>query len=117
MLIIPALLTSFNSLKDKTVKLVFETNEPTPEQSVEVFSKLHNFGYLAFKDEPFTDSEKQLMDNLSTDFEDKKKSQSKRIRNVLYVYFSQDPQGFESFDSFYNHYTEKFIEHIKSKLE
>lgn len=117
MILIPAILESFRSLKDRTLKLSFETNEPKPNDLIEIANASQQIGYLAFKLEPFTDTEKTLLDNLSTDFEDKKKSQSKRIRNVLYVFFTQDPQGFDTFESFYNHYTEKFIEHIKSKLE
>jgi len=44
------------------------------------------------------------------------KTQSQRIRSVLYLLHQQDAEGFKSFDEYYKSKTEKYIEHLKSKL-
>jgi hypothetical protein len=52
MIIIPAQLESFRTLKDRTLKVSFETNELTPNEVAELSSNIQQFGYLAFKVEP-----------------------------------------------------------------
>ena len=89
MIILPAILESFRSLKDKSYKIVFESNELTPEQVVGLNAGLGAFGYLAFKKDPFKQSEKDMIDSLEVDFEDKKKSQGQRLRAVLYRLWEQ----------------------------
>jgi len=117
MLIIPAILQSFSSLKDKTLKIVFETNEPTPEQLLGVANNIQKFGFLAFKEDVFKEKEKEAINSLDTEFEDKGKSRSMRLRNVLYVNFEQNNEGYETFNDFYNSKMEKLINHFKNKLQ
>lgn len=45
------------------------------------------------------------------------KSQAQRLRGALYVYFTQNETGFSEFNDFYNDYTEKIINNVKSKLQ
>ncbi len=117
MIILPAILESFRSLKDKSYKIVFESNELTPEQVVGLNAGLGAFGYLAFKKDPFKQSEKDMIDSLEVDFEDKKKSQGQRLRAVLYRLWEQTPEGFDTFPKFYDHKTEQLINHFKDKLD
>jgi hypothetical protein len=44
------------------------------------------------------------------------KSQSQRIRNILFLLWKQEGEP-DTFDIFYYHKTEKYIEMLKSKLE
>jgi len=117
MIILPAILESFRSLKDKSFKIVFETGELTPEQMVGLNSGLGDTGYLAFKEDPFKQSEKDMIDSLESDFEDKKKSQGQRLRGVLYRLWEQKSEGFETFPKFYEHKMEILIGHFKEKLD
>lgn len=117
MIILPAILESFRSLKDKSYKITFESNELTPEQAGGLNSNLGDFGYLAFKEDPFKQSEKDMIDSLESDFEDPKKSQGQRLRGVLYRLWEQSPEGFDTFTKFYDHKTEKIIGHFKEKLD
>ncbi len=117
MIIIPSILESFASLKDKTIKVVFHTNELTPEQLTGIAFNIQKFGYLAFKEDTFKQTEKDVINKLESEYQDTGKSKAQRLRAVLYRYFEQDPKGYEVFDDFYNHYMEKLINHYKNKLE
>ena len=116
MLIIPAILNSYSSLKDGTLKITFETNEPTPEQVLGVAVNSQKFGFLAFKQDKFKQSEKDVLENLESEYEDKGKSKAQRLRAVLYVNFEQDNKGYNVFDDYYNFQMETLINHFKDKL-
>ena len=55
------------------------------------------------------------MDQLDPEMEGK--TQGQRIRNVLYILFTQDNEGFTDFDSYYKNKTEKYINHLKTKIK
>ena len=116
MIIIPAVLDSFRSLKDKTLKVTFETNEPTPEQFMGIGQSIQQFGYLAFKVEPFKEKEKKALDDLETSYEDNSKTHSQRLRAVIFRSWENANEGFNDFDSYYKHKMESIITHLKSKL-
>ena len=117
MLLIPAYFNSFRSLKDKTIKVEFETNELTPEQITGLANHLQSFGYLAFKKDDFKTEQLAVIDELKADYEDKTKTPSKRLRAVIYIAYTQNSEGFSDFESYYQSKMNKFIEHVKSKLE
>lgn len=116
MILIPAILESYRSLKDKTLKVTFETNEPTPEQFLGIGTHVQQFGYLAFKKEPFKENEKKALDELETSYDDKEKTHSQRLRAVFYRCWEQDPEGYKDFDSYYKYRMEEIINHFKAKL-
>jgi len=116
MIIIPAILESFRSLKDRTYKVVYETSELSPEQIVGINSSLGQAGYLAFKNSPFKQQEKELLNSLEADFEDKRKTPGQRLRGVLYRLWEQEPEGYEDFSRYYEFHMEKIITHFKNKL-
>jgi len=117
MLIIGAQLDTYRSLKDRTLKLTFETQEPTPEQLVGLSGVSQKFGYLAFKEEPFKNSEKKMLEDLKSNFEETGKSKSQRLRSVLFINWEQKKDGYVVFDDYYNHHMEKMIMHWKDKLD
>lgn len=48
----------------------------------------------------------------------KNKSKSEELRNILYVYWSQQLSGkYPNFDKYYNAYMDKHIDNIKEKLQ
>jgi hypothetical protein len=117
MLIIPAILESHRSLKDKSLKLTFETQEPTPEQLVAIAMNTQKFGFLAFKDNPFKEKEKEMLSTIKSDFEDTGKSKAQRLRGVLYRNWEQQSDDYKVFDDYYNHHMEVMITHWKNKLD
>lgn len=116
MLLITAHLEGYRSLKDKTLKVVFETNELTPDQHLALSNHHQQFGYLAFKKELFTEQEKELIEEIKTDFNDNGKTPSQRLRAVLFLLFKQKNEGYEDFQLYYNFKVEKIINHFKSFL-
>ena len=116
MIIIPAILESFRSLKDRTYKVIFETNELTPEQLTGIGVSISKFGYIAFKEMPFGEKDKCFLDTIKVDYDDTGKTKGQRLRGVLYRCFENDPEGYDVFDDYYNHHMEKIINHFKKKL-
>jgi len=116
MIIIPAQLDSLRTLADKTLKVTFETNELNPQDLLGLMENLHQFGYLAFKKEPFKEDEKEMMQELKSDFDFKGKTSSQRLRSVLYVMFQNNNEGFDSSVKHYEHWMERIITQMKTKL-
>lgn len=117
MLVIPAILVSYQSLKDKTLKLVFETNEPSPNELSMIATHSQSFGYLAFNKDEFKQAEKDAIEGLESDYEDFGKTKSQRLKAVLYRNWQSLNEGYEVFDDYYNAKMEKIIIHYKSKLD
>lgn len=117
MLIMPAILSDFRSLKDRTLKITFETNEPTPEQLVGIAGANQKAGYLAFKEDAFKEKERDFLKDLKSDYDDKGKSKAQRLRGVLYRCWEQKNEGYDTPDDHYNHHLEKIIIHFKDKLD
>lgn len=116
MIIIPSILESYRSLKDKTLKINFETNELNSQELLGIVENLGAYGYLAFKKEPFNEKERQQIETLETNLEDSMKTPSQRLRAVLYRNYERDAQGFKSFATYYEHNMELILNHFKSKL-
>jgi len=117
MLIIPGILESYRSLKDRTLKLVFETNEPNPDQMADIQKSIMNAGFLAFNVDPFSSSQEKFLTEMEVDYDDPKKTPSKRLRGVLYRNYEQDNKGYKTFEDYYRSQMEVLIVHFKGKLE
>lgn len=87
MIVINAILESFRSLKDKTLKLSFETQEPTAEQLQQIAVNAQKYGYLVFSGNQLTSEQLDEIDKAKNDLYDSNKTPSKRLRNVLFVSF------------------------------
>lgn len=116
MIVVGATLESYRSLKDRTLKIVFDTNEPTPEQFLGIAQSVQQFGYLAFKTSPLKEAEKKAIEDAEDLEEDSNKTPSKRLRSVLYVAFTNDNKGYQNFDSYYRGRMEEFINMVKEEL-
>lgn len=117
MLIIPAILDNFRSLKDRTLKLTFETSEPNPDQMRDIQLASMSAGYLAFNKDPFTSSQEKYLTELEVDYDDKSKTPSKRLRGVLYRSWERDNKGYDNFQRYYDVEMERIITHFKNKLD
>jgi hypothetical protein len=106
--------------KDKSLKISFITSlEQSSSELMEVDKLLDSSGVLYFKQseglstDEITQIDKVVLDKPSG------KSQSERLRNVLYIYCKQkigkEPTK-EQFAEFYQKYTEKYITYIKDQL-
>lgn len=113
---LPALLESFRTMADRGIKIVFSTGELSPEQVANIHYAFQKVGYLAFRPDPFATAELEELEKLKIDFDDTGKSPSQRLRNVLFRNFEINPEGYKTFNDFYNAHMEKIINHYKKKL-
>lgn len=115
-LIIPAILDSYRSLKDRTLKVSFETSEPSPEQMAGIQQSIQKAGYLAFKSDPFVSDEIEAIEGLRAEFNDTGKTPSQRLRGVIFRNYEANAEGYTTFEDYYRVKMEKIINHLKSKL-
>jgi hypothetical protein len=111
-----AQLEGYRSLKDRTLKLSFETSELTPEKMADIHYSLNKVGWLAFAPDPFTTKEMNDLDALKVDF-DAGKTPGQRLRGVLYRLWEQRPEGHKVFNDYYNSKMEVLIDHFKKQLD
>ena len=117
-ILVPAQFDGYSPRKDHTIGLRFITQEMTPIEVGNIHEMLDGYGYLYFKSETaLTKSETEELDALESDLIDNGKTQSKRIRNVLFRLWEQDNGGHKEFKDFYKVKTEQIIEWIKAKLQ
>ena len=110
-------LYNYRPRKDKSLSITFITGEKTPEQVMEIHSMLDDFGYLLFKaEEKLTKDEIEEIDKLDTDLYDNPKTQSQRLRNVLFMNWKDESKGHTEFKDYYKNETENIIQHYKNKL-
>lgn len=104
------------SLSNGEWKLTLRFDKSINASTKAYLLELHGgVGYVAIKKELFNTQERDAIESLKA--EKHGKSQSQRIRNVLYRLYEKDDKGFRTFDDFYTDYTEKIIEHFKQQIE
>lgn len=106
--------------KDKSLKISFITaTEQTSQELMEVDKLLDSSGVMYYKQSTgLSSNEINQIDKVVLD-KPNGKSQSERLRNVLYIYCKQkigkEPTK-EQFAEFYQKYMEKYITYIKDQL-
>ena len=114
---LPAQLESYRSLKDRTLKISFETGELSPEMMSNIHYALNKVGFLAFAPDALTTVELEEIDNLKVEYSDTGKPPSQRLRAVLYRLWEQTPEGYKDFNLYYSYKIEVLIKHFKEKLD
>jgi signal recognition particle subunit SEC65 len=113
----PAILDGYTRRKDRSVSLRFITQEKTSSEIMDIDATLDQFGILYFRgEEKMNPDEIEELDNIDLDVYDEPKSQSQRLRNVLYILWKQDGERGD-FKKYYKQKTEEIIQHFKNKLE
>ena len=108
------ILTGFKRLKDKSVNVNFNLQEISSEDFMEIDKEIDSFGIVYFSLKGvLTQAEKEAIDSVSLEVNGR--TQSERIRNVLYRLHEQSDTA-EDFDQFYKRKTEEVIQHWKNKL-
>jgi hypothetical protein len=116
MIIVPSILESISTLKDGTIKLTFETQELKPSDVGILFSYRKGLGFLAFKPDTFDEDQVKLVEGLKVgDFEGQK-SDSQRMRNVLYRLWQIDNLGYDDFNLYKAYRMNNLIEMLKNEF-
>ena len=113
----PAILDGYTRRKDRSVSLRFITQEKTSSEIMDIDATLDQFGILYFRgEEKMNIDEIEELDSIDLDVYDEPKSQSQRLRNVLYILWKQDGERGD-FKKYYKQKTEEIIQHFKNKLD
>lgn len=113
-ILLSAIIENVSTRKDRTVKMTIGTQELSPNKAGEVFG-LHGklaVVYISAKEIP--QREIDQVDKIDPELAGK--SQSQRLRNVLFVLFEQSHEGFKDFQSYYISKTERIIEDLKNQI-
>lgn len=100
---------------DKTLKIVFGTQEIPNEKKAELFSLVDDYGFVAFSAVQIDKIEvPELAPEFKTD-----KTPSQQLRDVMYIYWEQNykgKQGAPEWEMFYKTQMLKHVEYYKNKL-
>jgi len=118
MIILNAQVETIQSRKDNTLKVVLGTQELTEGGKLfPLQNRLCTFGISPNEDLTKEDIELLESSKLGIDDLPGTKSQSQRLRNVLFVYWQQNDGGYSDFNLYYQNRMDKIINNIKAKLE
>ena len=114
---VAAQLIKHESLRDKSIKLIFETGEIAPDKMANIHFALNKAGWLVYAPDPFTTEQMNELDNLKVEYTDVGKPPSQRLRSVLFLLWKQEPEGYKTSVDHYSAKMEQLIEHFKNKLD
>lgn len=117
-LITIATLERVSSLQDKTLKIVFATNEMTGEEAGKLFSLQSKALKVLVTDDNIIDKATiEAIETADMVAESDTKSPSQRLRGVMFRNWEQMSKGHKTFDAYYRSEMELLINHFKQKLE
>lgn len=106
-----AIIEGIRAKKDKSLGLTVSTPELTVEEKA-LFMELQGLNVSML----ITPSDEPTVEDYQIDADLEQKSQSQRMRSVLFILWKQNPKGKE-FSDFYKEQMEKLIEFLKSKID
>lgn len=109
-----AIVDKITTLKDKSCKIVLDTQELTPARAGELFTLLNSLATVYISPAAISTQEIGQVDVIEPEMPGK--SPSHRMRNVLFILFRQDSEGYKEFDSYYKAKMESFIENLKNNI-
>lgn len=113
MLIMPTIVDKITTLKDGSLKIVLETSELEDDVVSILMSMRNRQVFCALKNTKLKPDELDIKE-MPVEFKNDK-SQSQRLRSVLYVFWEQN-RPTTDFETFYKRKTDEFIDLIKGKL-
>lgn len=100
--------------KDGTLSLKLGTQELPPEDTAMIFELGNKQVWCALAETALTEDNLDIPETMMEFKTDK--SPSERLRNSLYVYWEAKRKDI-TWDIFYRQQMEKFIEHVKEKID
>ena len=113
--ILAGVLDSYRSLLDKSVKLSFTTQELSSEDISKIHSLHGEYSKILISNENVIKEVEEAIGSFEIKSDKKVKSMSKQLREILYVLWTKEGGG--TSEEHYDQYMEKFITHIKKKID
>jgi hypothetical protein len=114
-ILLSSYIENITTRKDRSVKITLGTQELSQGKAGELFSLLNSLAVVYISAKEIDQKEIDQVDKVDPELTGK--TQSQRIRNVLYKLWEQDKEGHKTFDKYYYAKTELFIDHLKSKIK
>jgi len=108
--------TRYRSMVDRSLQIVFETQEATPDLLANIQNSFQKTCILAVSADNFTSEYLKEMENIKVDFEDGTKSPAQRLRGVFFRLWQQNQEGYKIFNDYYNAKMEGLLNHFKEQL-
>lgn len=116
-IIFPGLIRKISTLVDGSIKITLETRELSPDDAANVFAFRNVEGHIAIKESDFSSDDLEKLPDMSLSPSPRKqKSESQRLRAVLYILWQKTHSTMSS-EEFYKMMMERIISHYKNKLE
>lgn len=115
-ILLPVEVSKISSRVDGSVNISLDTPEISAVKAGELFSLRKKQAFCYLKTVTVTANEQKIINDLEPELP-QGKSPSQRLRSALYVAWKQNPEGYDDANLYYISKMEKFIEHVKSKLE
>lgn len=115
-IILASTVESISTRQDGTIKIALGTQEMDSTQAASIFALRGKFCKVLLTDSNIQPLEESLIEETKIQDGKKIKTQSQRLRAVLYRCWEAGGMSGE-FDQFYNVETERIIEHYKKKLD
>jgi hypothetical protein len=113
-ILIACYVDSIRTRKDKTVSVQMSTQELSPSKAGELFTLLNSLATVYISPSEVTSREMAQVDAVEPEMPGK--SPSQRMRNVLFLLWEQDPEGYKVFDMYYQEKMNKYINELKANL-
>jgi hypothetical protein len=114
-LLIAAQVENLSTRKDHTIKITLGAQELSPAIGSQLLSLMNQVCSVYISPSEIDGKEIKQIDSLEPDMPSK--SPSQRMRNVLYILYTQGNEGFKEFDSYYRHKMENFIDELKKNIQ
>lgn len=112
--LIAAIVDKITTLKDRSIKITLDTQEMKASNAGELFTLMNSLVTVYISPSEITSREMAQVDSIEPEMPGK--SPSQRMRNVLFILWKQDNQGFKEFDSFYKERMETYIQELKNNI-
>lgn len=113
--LLAAQIDTIRTLKDKSLKITLESQELTPQVKAELMS-YDGMIKVLISDTNIQSEIVSEVDNLELEMGETK-SPSQRLRNVLYILWEQNHNGYDDFNLFYRNKMDLIIQQIKDRLK
>lgn len=113
-ILLACIIDKITTLKDKSVKITIDTQELSPQNAGEIFTLMNTLATVYISPSEITSREMAQVDAIEPEMPGK--SPSQRMRNVMFVLWKQDTEGFREFDMYYLKKMEDIINELKNNI-
>jgi len=109
---LPVILEKVSTLRDSSIRMVFDSQELNANDAALLFSMRKKIGWLLFSENESSEDEIPKNDVRIVG----RKTLSQRLRAVIFLNWRQDKENKLSFEDYYNVTMESLIDNFKSNL-